>query len=70
MAHRSAGIGHEGLDLSERANEFEPGTRVVIAEVLDGDVWTVRPVTVVADRPEVIALWLAPGTITRYPTGP
>lgn len=42
----------------------------MIAEVLDGDVWTVRPVTVIADSVDLIALWLAPGTITRYPVGP
>lgn len=70
VARQANRISHQGLDLSERAKVFEPTTRVVIAEVLDGDVWTVRPVTVVADCAEVIALWLAPGTITRYPTGP
>lgn len=51
-AWKSVRIGHEGLDLAERAKAFEPATRVVIAEVLDGDVWTVRPVTVVADHPK------------------
>jgi hypothetical protein len=57
-------------DLRPRSEPFAPGERVAIVEVLGGKVWTVRPVTVVRDAPDEIALWLAGGTVTRYPTGP
>jgi hypothetical protein len=58
------------LDLGARSAPFMPGDTVAIVEVLNGQVWTVRPVTVLRDTPEEIAVWLAPGTLTRYPTGP
>ncbi len=58
------------LDLSDRANPFTSGETVVVVEVMNGKVWTVRPVTVIKDTPDEIALWLAPGTITRHPSGP
>jgi hypothetical protein len=58
------------LDLSDRVKPFAPGDVAAVIEVMRGKVWTVRPVTVIKDTPDEIALWLAPGTITRYPTGP
>lgn len=58
------------LDLSHQAAPFTPGDRVAVVEVVNGRVWTVRPVTVIVDAADEIALWLAPGTITRYPSGP
>jgi hypothetical protein len=57
-------------DLDDRGEPFAEGTTVSIVEVLNGQVWTVRPVTVLRDAPDEIALWLAPGTVTRHPTGP
>jgi hypothetical protein len=36
-------------------------------EVLHGRVWTVRPVTVVQDRPDSIALAMQPGTVYKHP---
>lgn len=60
---------HE-LDLGERTVPFAPGDTVVVIEIMDGKVWTARPVTVINDTAEEIALWLAPGTVTRYPSGP
>jgi hypothetical protein len=58
------------FDLSDRVEPFTPGETVAVVEVMNGKVWTVRPVTVVVDAADEIALWLAPGTITRYPSGP
>jgi hypothetical protein len=59
----------DDLDLRPRDEPFPPGSGAAIVEVLDGKVWTVRPVTVVRDTPAEIALWLAPGTVHKYPTG-
>lgn len=58
------------LDLSDRTVPFTSGETVVVAEVMNGKVWTVRPVTVIKDTADEIALWLAPGTLTRCPSGP
>jgi hypothetical protein len=60
---------HE-LDLSSRTEPFAPGETVVVVEVMKAKVWTVRPVTVIKDSADEIALWLAPGTTTLYPSGP
>lgn len=48
---------------------FPLGEQVQIREVLDGKVWTVRPVTVVRDTDEELVTYLAPGTTTQYPVG-
>ncbi len=58
------------LDLTDRTEPFTPGETVVVVEVMNAKVWTVRPVTVVKDSADELALWLAPGTVTRYPSGP
>lgn len=58
------------FDLAERTQPFPAGSKVAIVEILHGKVWTHRPVTVLRDEPDEIAFWLAPGTVTRYPTGP
>jgi hypothetical protein len=58
------------LDLTDRAEPFPPGARVAVVEVFGGKVWTVRPVTVLRDDPDEIAVWLPAGTVTRYPVGP
>jgi predicted RNA-binding protein associated with RNAse of E/G family len=46
---------------------FQPGERITIREVFRGVVWTVRPVTVVADTDENLVSYLAPGTLIDYP---
>src|ERR1043166_4019308 len=43
------------------------GAQIAIREHWNNKVWTVRPVTVVADTPEVIALYMMPGTIYKHP---
>jgi hypothetical protein len=58
------------VDLDDRTEPFPPGSRVAIIEILHSRIWTFRPVTVLRDEPDEIALWLGPGTVTRYPAGP
>jgi predicted RNA-binding protein associated with RNAse of E/G family len=55
--------------MTEEVHRFQPGERVVIREVLNGKVWTVRPVTVVEDSNEQFVSYLAPGTLINYPVG-
>ena len=43
------------------------GNPIVLREVYQGRVWAVRPVTVVEDSPDRIALYHAPGTIWKRP---
>jgi hypothetical protein len=44
-----------------------PGTQIVLREHWNGKVWTVRPVTVVHDSAELIALYMMPGTTCKHP---
>ncbi|MBI2912538.1 MAG: DUF402 domain-containing protein [Chloroflexi bacterium] len=46
---------------------YRPGDQVVLREVWQGRLWTVRPVAVVRDSPNVIALYIAPGTAWLRP---
>lgn len=48
---------------------FRHGERIVIREVLNEKVWTVRPVTVLLDSPTHVVTWLAAGTRIQYPVG-
>jgi hypothetical protein len=48
---------------------FQLGERIAIREVLNGKVWTVRPVTVLKDSPTHVVTWLAAGTRIQYPIG-
>ena len=48
---------------------WEAGTQIVYREVWRGRVWTAMPVTVVQDTPELIALYLCPGTRWKLPEG-
>jgi len=66
----TASAPEDDADLAPRAEPFAPGDRVAIVEVLGGQVWTWRPVTVLRDASDEIALWLPGGTVTRYPAGP
>jgi hypothetical protein len=55
--------------VSSAVHRFQPGERVVIREVLNGQVWTVRPVKILEDSDVHVVSWLAPGTLTDYPAG-
>ena len=43
------------------------GAQIAIREHWNHKVWTVRPVTVVADTPKMIALYMMPGTTYKHP---
>lgn len=43
------------------------GDQIVLREVWHGKVWSAKPVTVVQDTPDLIALYMAPGTCWKQP---
>ncbi|MCA9880265.1 MAG: DUF402 domain-containing protein [Thermomicrobiales bacterium] len=42
----------------------------MLREVRQGQIWSAKPVTVVRDTPELVALWMAPGTHWLQPRRP
>ncbi|GLZ32156.1 hypothetical protein Lesp02_43440 [Lentzea sp. NBRC 105346] len=46
---------------------FEPGDVAVRREVLHGRVWSEMPTRVVADSPDLLAVFVEPGTPLNYP---
>lgn len=53
--------------MSMSARRFLPGERIEIREVLNGKVWTIRPVTVIEDSEDQFVSYLSPGTLIDYP---
>lgn len=49
---------------------WPPGDRIVLREVWEGKVWAARPVTVVRDDADLIALYLPKGTKWKRPVRP
>ncbi len=49
---------------------WDKGSQIVYREIWRGNVWTARPVTVVRDTPELIALYLCAGTRWKVCTPP
>jgi hypothetical protein len=49
---------------------WAPGSHVITREIIHGRIWTARPVTVVQDTPDLIALAMQPGTIYKHPRLP
>ena len=47
---------------------FEPGTRIVLREVFRGKVYSAKPMIVVRDDSDLIALYIPPGTLFKQPT--
>jgi predicted RNA-binding protein associated with RNAse of E/G family len=50
-----------------QSSPWSPGNQIVYREVWRGKVWTARPVTVVQDGPDLIALYLCSGTRWKIP---
>jgi hypothetical protein len=50
------------------AQMWRAGDPILFREVYRGRLWTARPATVAAVRDDLIALYLAPGTIFKVPT--
>lgn len=48
---------------------WNPGTPILYREVWRGRVWTARPVLVVQDTPDLVALYLRPATRWMVPAG-
>jgi hypothetical protein len=44
-----------------------PGEQVTVREILHGRVWAARPFRVVRDAPDLLALYIAPGTTWKVP---
>lgn len=49
---------------------WSAGAAILLREVRQGQIWSVKPVTVVQDTPGLVALWLAPGTRWLQPQRP
>lgn len=49
---------------------YERGDQVLLREVWQGKIWSLRPVTAVEDTQDVIALYMAPGTPWKRPVKP
>jgi predicted RNA-binding protein associated with RNAse of E/G family len=46
---------------------LQPGAHTIIREVQQRRVWTARPVSVVQDTADLLALYIAPGTMYKHP---
>jgi hypothetical protein len=46
---------------------FNPGQTIVLREIWRGKLWSARPEIVVQDKPELLALYVPPGTIWNRP---
>jgi Protein of unknown function (DUF402) len=46
---------------------WSPGAPIVLREVRQDQVWSAKPMTVVCDRRDLVALWMAPGTRWKQP---
>ncbi|NUT98846.1 MAG: DUF402 domain-containing protein, partial [Saccharothrix sp.] len=46
---------------------FAPGDTVLRREVLHGKPWSVMPTRVVEDGPDLLAVFVVPGTVFGYP---
>ena len=49
---------------------WSAGAPIVLREVRQGQTWSAKPVTVVQDAPDLVALWMAPGTHWLQPQRP
>ena len=56
--------------LRPSSSPWAAGQPVLLREVRQGQVWSAKPVTVVRDAPDLVALWLAPGTRWKQPRCP
>jgi predicted RNA-binding protein associated with RNAse of E/G family len=46
---------------------FSPGQTIVLREVLNSRIWSAKPVIVVQDTPEMLAVYAPSGTMTKQP---
>jgi predicted RNA-binding protein associated with RNAse of E/G family len=55
------------FELKNRFPYFHPGQIILLREIWRGKVWSARPEIVIQDKPDLLALYLAPGTIWKQP---
>lgn len=48
-------------------NHFRPGDHILLREIWRGRVWTARPVILVEDSPQLVALYIANGSTWKRP---
>jgi predicted RNA-binding protein associated with RNAse of E/G family len=53
-----------------RLTVWAPGETIVVQEVWEGKLWGARPVIVVEDREDFLALWCSKGTPRKIPANP
>jgi len=46
---------------------FNKGNRIILREIWQGRIWSAKPVIVVQDTPEMLVLYLPPGTPYKQP---
>src|SRR5207248_6444394 len=56
-----------GLTLMKR---WTAGEQILVEEVWNGRLWSVRPVLVVDDRDNLLVLWSPKGSVRKVPTVP
>ena len=56
--------------MSKVDKRWQPGRTVVIQDVWQGKLWAARPVVVVDDREDLLALWLPKGTAWKVAQAP
>ena len=61
---------HPAAQRDDAAARWQAGAHVITREIVHGKVWTARPVTVVRDDPDLVALYMMPGTIYKHPRLP
>ena len=61
---------HPAAQRDDASARWQPGAHVITREIVHQKVWTARPVTVVRDDPDLIALYMMPGTTYKHPRLP
>ena len=49
---------------------WSPGEVIVLQDVYEGKLWAARPVIVVEDSADLLALWCPQGTVRKVPIAP
>ena len=63
MSLETLGLYYQSMETSY----FSAGDSIYMREILNGKIWTSRPVSVVADNSDQTVTWLSPGTLIDYP---
>ena len=58
------------MNPSAPLRRWQPGDHILVREILHGQVWSAKPVTVVQDTLDLIAYYMAEGTTLKRPFTP